>query len=298
VKAFPIKVLANQPNDKGALLEPTLLAVRREALKAELVDQHCDLSQLAAFLLNSAHLSTAFSSRVVPKPTIVDGRAGSEHTDSRPSAVGYRIRMGNSDYGRAQVKMVTKTLDQLRQEMHAAVDEVLNRFGTLSPVPKESADEPNVAVGGEVGAWTYEWPDKQMEQFTSGRSYDLSGSEGSLRVRLARTVRRAWGRDRGRVIVFQELGNTSRSFYPLVEFVETDDHGSFASPVPDPTRPRALLAEASKLPTRFERKNVVRADSVFRTIDKGPSLRLVVAEDDETEMVRHGYWVARVRGRL
>jgi hypothetical protein len=119
------------------------------------------------------------------------------------------------------------------------------------------------------------------------------------RVRLACTARKAWRRDRGRAIVLQQVGSDdSRTHYPLVEFVETDEPGRFASPIPDRDRPRALLTEGTALPERFRDATVERAYEVFRTIDNGPSLRLLVEQDDEVEMVRHSYWVARLRGRI
>jgi hypothetical protein len=43
---------------------------------------------------------------------------------------------------------------------------------------------------------------------------------------------------------------------------------------------------------------VERADAVFGSIRKGASLRVVVDEDDEGAMIRHGYWVADLRKRF
>ena len=193
-------------------------------------------------------------------------------------------------------------LEELRQELHTAVDAIVNRLSGSRLDPTNAAgqrDEPEVVAGQSFGVWTYRWPDKQVEEFASGRWYELVTPEGTIRIRLAWTTRKAWGRDRGRAIVFQQVGRgDSPTYYPLVEFVETDDHGRFASPIPDPDRPRALLTEVGDLPTRFHGTTVVRADTVFRTIESGPSLRLIVTQDDEVEMVRHGYWVARVRGRI
>ena len=58
------------------------------------------------------------------------------------------------------------------------------------------------------------------------------------------------------------------------------------------------MRDMSALPTRFTGKTVARADEVFNSIREGASLRLVVDESDEAEMVRHGYWVAILRGRV
>ena len=92
-------------------------------------------------------------------------------------------------------------------------------------------------------------------------------------------------------------GDGPSSWYPWTEFVETDT-GRFGAPIPNPQRPRAILKDGQPLPARFNRKTVARADEVFDSIRNGASLRLVVDEDDEAEMVRHGFWVAQLRGRI
>jgi hypothetical protein len=190
-------------------------------------------------------------------------------------------------------------LEALRRELHLAINEVFERLAGNRPEHAAEAGDgdPVVTAGDAFGRWTYTWPDKQDEEFNSGRWYTLQRGAQIIRVRLARTMRRAWGRDRERAIVFQQLRGAD-SYYPLVEFVETDDPGLFASPIPDPDRPRALLSEKSSLPPRLQGATVARADRLFRSIDNGPSLRIVVGHDDEVDMVRHGYWVARLRGRI
>lgn len=212
--------------------------------------------------------------------------------------------MVSSEFTGSKLETVGLNLDMeaLRGELHAAVDGIVNRLSGPRPDHEEGppgGDEPEIVAGDPFGLWTYRWPDKQEEEFAAGRWYSLRGLEGSISLRLAWTTRKAWGRDRGRAIVFQQVGGDgSDTYYPLVEFVETDDPGLFASPIPDPDRPRALLAEGMVLPPRFHNATVERADRVFRTIENGPSLRLIVQQDDEVEMIRHGYWVGRVRGRI
>jgi hypothetical protein len=194
-----------------------------------------------------------------------------------------------------EVKTVT-ALEQLRRDIHAAVDGVLDTFFADSAERGDDA-EPAVLPGDAFGRWRYTWPDKQDEEFSSGRLFTVRANLHTLHVRLAWTTRRAWGRERGRAIVFQQLRG-GNSYYPLAEFVETDDPGRFASPIPDPNRPRALLTDLSNLPSRLSSATVERADALFRSIEKGPSLRIVVGHDDEADMVRHAYWVARLRGRI
>lgn len=67
------------------------------------------------------------------------------------------------------------------------------------------------------------------------------------------------------------------AYYPLAEFVESDEPGIFGVPIPDPNRPRALLSAGATLPERFGLSRVVRADEAFTSIDNGPSLRLLLA---------------------
>jgi hypothetical protein len=122
---------------------------------------------------------------------------------------------------------------------------------------------------------------------------------GDIRVRLPCTTRKGLGQGSRRAIVVQQVeSDDSRTHYPLVEFVEMDEPGRFASRIPDRDRPRALLTEGKALPERFRDATVERADGVFRTIDHGPSSRLLVEQDDEVEMVRHGHCIVRLRGRI
>jgi len=180
------------------------------------------------------------------------------------------------------------------------VDEILDRFvGPRGRAEQLDEDGPEIRPADMFGVWRYRWPDGQEEEFSSGRWYAVGAPPDRLRLRLAWTTRRAWGRDRERAIVFQQVGGPeSLTYYPLVEFVESDRAGQFASPIPNPARPRALLSAGSEIPERFRGASVVRADEAFTSIERGPSLRLIVGQDDEIAMVRHACWVGSVRGRI
>jgi hypothetical protein len=119
------------------------------------------------------------------------------------------------------------------------------------------------------------------------------------RVVLGWTTRPSWGRsDRKRAVVFWQSGSqASQSYYPWTEFVETDGEG-YAAPIPNPDHPRKVLTPQDPLPGRFHGAEVERSDRLFDQIANGPSLRLVVSADDEEAMIRHGYWVAILRGRF
>jgi hypothetical protein len=117
-------------------------------------------------------------------------------------------------------------------------------------------------------------------------------------VLLARTTREVWGEQLKRYIVFGQVGReTSKTFYPWTEFVETSD-GDYAALIPDPARPRSPLSDGNATPGRFRLARVERTDRLYRGVKKGPTLRLVVPEEDPEAMIRHGYWVAQIRGRL
>ena len=214
--------------------------------------------------------------------------------------VDHQIHLSTSEYGTRRSEIsVSDLLESLRRRVHeavdSAIDELAGTYGTSPDASGGDGDDLAIEAGEEFGRWTYRWPDKQEEEFVSGRWYRA----GDLHLRLAWTTRRAWGRERGRAIVFQQLGGRdSTTYYPLAEFVESDAPGTFAAPIPDPGRPRALLSAGAQLPVRFASLRVVRADEAFGSIDNGPSLRLLVAEDDEIQMVVHACWVGQTRGRL
>lgn len=185
----------------------------------------------------------------------------------------------------------------LREQLHAAVDATIDRFlaGTLAPAVATGV--PDVVAGATFTGWTYNWPDKSPEEF-DGRDYEVRSRERTLHVRLGWTVRRAWGRDRRRAVVFVgPAAPADPTYYPATEFVETDD-GRFAAAIPDPSHPRSLVKEGADLPSWFARAVVERADALFRSIGEGPTLRVVLAAEDEVSMVRHGCWVALLRRRV
>lgn len=188
-------------------------------------------------------------------------------------------------------------MKSLRAELHRVVDEVIDRY--LGEAPSTPHADVSVTFTKDQGPWDYSWPTTK-EHFTSGRWYTVSGAAGNARALVARTIRDAWGKQRGRVVVFAQTGSdeSAPSFlYPWTEFVETDD-GAYAAAIPDPSHPRAVLHDGDTLPERFAESQVQRADEVFQSIRSGPSLRLVVEPTDEQTMVEHGYWVAQLRERI
>ncbi len=56
-----------------------------------------------------------------------------------------------------------------------------------------------------------------------------------------------------------------------------------------------MLTSSDPLPPQFRGAQVERTDQLFDQIMNGPSRRLVVDADEDEAMIRHGYWVARLR---
>jgi len=187
-------------------------------------------------------------------------------------------------------------VQQLRDQLHSAVDATIDRFlaGTLAPAVMTGGLD--VVPGVTFTGWTYNWPDKSPEDF-DGRDYEVRSIDLTIQVRLGWTVRRAWGRDRRRAVVFVRPAPGGPSYYPATEFVETDD-GRFAATIPDPSHPRSLLKDGGALPAGFAQAVVERSDALFHSIAEGPTLRVVLPGEDELSMVRHGCWVAQLRRRV
>lgn len=183
-------------------------------------------------------------------------------------------------------------LERLRHELHRSVDEAVNRA--------QGTEAPYVAIEkqSEFGPWEFRWPSGAVELFTGGSDFLVRRKNDALRVRVARTTRRAWGRERDRAIVFGARGDGDAArYYPWTEFVGTDDD-RMAATIPRPGRPRASARDGDVLPGPNAPGDVERADSVFTGITDGPSLRLVVSAGDDNAMVQHGVHVAELRRRV
>ncbi|MFC8717063.1 hypothetical protein [Kitasatospora sp. NPDC057198] len=196
-------------------------------------------------------------------------------------------------------EVVDLNLDELRAELHRAVDDIVDRHLQKAGGGRARATESVAPVGEPLDTWSYRWPGGGKEEFYRAQRYEVAGDRGRHRVIVAWAVRPAWGRDdRRRAIVFLRQGQSeSNTYYPLAEFVETDD-GRFAATIPRPSRPRAQLRVEDPLPDRLRGHVVEKADSLYESIAASSSVRLVLGERDEEEMVRHGYWVASLRNRF
>jgi hypothetical protein len=197
-------------------------------------------------------------------------------------------------------------LDALRADLHDAVDRIVDRYlkaangAPIRQAPEPTADRPVIRKGKDVSGWTYNWwAEGRQEVYDPAFEYEVITPGRTHHVILGRTVRRSWGRDdRKRWIVFWQSGSTTSSiYYPWIEFVETDD-ARYAAPIANPDHPRRILTREDPLPAQFRVSQVERLDKLFDTVANGPSLRLVVDNDDDEAMIRHGYWAAILKGRF
>lgn len=185
----------------------------------------------------------------------------------------------------------------LREDLHRAVDAVLDAHVAAAGGPG-NGHVVKVERQGAVKTWSYRWPSGDVEHYDTAIRYRVTGDFGEADALVGQTVRYAWGRDRGRVVVFGKASGTqSAAYYPWTEFVETDD-GDYAAKLSVPNDPRKSLRDGDPLPPRLASANVRRNDQVFRSIRDGAALRLVVAADDTEAMIAHAYWVASLRSRI
>jgi hypothetical protein len=200
-----------------------------------------------------------------------------------------------------------------RQALHELTDDDSRRVSAaaanaLAAIPTQpgvtgpradAADHVDVQLtrDGTVHGWSWRWPDGSVERYRHTSRYQLTDDFGQVEVLVGRTTRAAWGRERGRIVVFGNTGGSASTFYPWTEFVETDD-GDYAAKLPNPVDPRKGLRDGDALPPRFATSTVKRNDRLFRSIREGRTLRLVVKADQEPAMVSHAYWVARLRGHV
>jgi hypothetical protein len=182
-------------------------------------------------------------------------------------------------------------LTAFRNDLHRLVDELIDMHlgGAAEP-----ADYLRSTCLGPREGWSYRWPNGDTEHYDPATEYQVEGDLGRAEVLVGRTTREAWGRERGRVVVFGKPHGGS-SYYPWSEFVETDN-GDYAAKLTDPKDPRKSLRDKNKVPPRLAHAEVRRNDELFRSIRSGPALRLVVPADGDQAMIEYAYLVASQRG--
>ncbi|MEU7935236.1 hypothetical protein [Micromonospora echinofusca] len=152
-------------------------------------------------------------------------------------------------------------------------------------------------------SFTYRWPTGEAKyvdatRYTVRRDDDeyvfVVGAEDGGRS----AYRRA---DRGRIVVFLRQTTSANSYYPLLEFAESDLNANmYAALIPKPGR-KAARATADDLDAvrhvaHLQQADIRRADEVFDSSAKAPSLRVLVSRDDPNMLITHSWWVGRLRG--
>ena len=123
---------------------------------------------------------------------------------------------------------------------------------------------------GTAPPFSFPWPGKP-ERYSKATTWRIRGARGSVDVTVGHGRRRAWGRDRRRVVVFgpPALGVWTR--YPSARFHRDGSGADVGCVRPDPSRPRRILRDGDALP-HYENQTVARADELLGSIRTGASL--------------------------
>src|SRR5438132_10715191 len=98
-------------------------------------------------------------------------------------------------------------IETLRKEIHAEIDRLFEEY-VLQARPAQSAElliqreQPDPAT-----PWRYLWPNGDREPYGEASWYRLWDQDGTMRVVLGRAIRGAFGKDRGRITVFRQIGD-------------------------------------------------------------------------------------------
>ena len=154
-------------------------------------------------------------------------------------------------------------------------------------------------------SFAYRWPSGE-EKYIDATRYTVrhDDTEYVFVVGAEDGGRSAYGRDdRGRIVVFLRKGISEYSYYPLLEFAESDvDSDLYAALIPKlgKTTSRAMatvgdLANVRQIP-HLQHADLRRADEVFTSSANAPTLRILVRRDDPIGLITHSWWVGRIRG--
>jgi hypothetical protein len=212
------------------------------------------------------------------------------------------------------MQMPAETMAQIEAQLAAIenstnkIRELLERTGPTSPASAALAEENEPAeftIKHQKALrdedFSYRWP-TGMTWYIDATKYTVRRGDRDyvFVIGTEKGGRKAYQRDgRGRIIVFVQ--EPSGSFYPLVEFAESDDDADlYVAGVPRPGDPQKLSTAADLDELRTVRHlrdaDLKRADEIFASLSSAPSLRLPVRRDDTSLMIEHAWWVGRLRG--
>jgi hypothetical protein len=190
------------------------------------------------------------------------------------------------------------------------IDGATQRIRTLlDPVPTEDPP-PGSAVDFSIiderllpsRSFTYRWPTGEAKYVEATRYTVLrDDAEYVFVVGSEEGGRPAYRRaDRGRIVVFLRQTASANSYYPLLEFAESDlDADLYAALIPKPgqTASRATADDLDALRgiDHLKQADIRRADEVFTSSAKAPSLRILIPRNDPKALITHSWWVGTLR---
>jgi hypothetical protein len=214
-----------------------------------------------------------------------------------------------NDQAAAEVRNLLGDIDRASARIRALLaPTALEGLAGADTPAVETVDEPidfSIIETKELvpRSFSYRWPTGEVKyvdatRYTVRRDDDeyvfVVGSEDGGRS----AYRRA---DRGRIVVFIRQTTSSNSYYPLLEFAESDlDADLYAALIPKPGQKASRAAvddlEAVRSVGHLQHADLRRADEVFDSSAKAPSLRILVRRDDPNMLITHSWWVGQLRG--
>ncbi|SIR90368.1 hypothetical protein [Micromonospora avicenniae] len=151
-------------------------------------------------------------------------------------------------------------------------------------------------------SFTYRWPTGEAKYVDAIRyTVRCDDNEYVFVVGAEEGGRAAYRRaDRGRVVVFLRQTTSANSYYPLLEFAESDlDANLYAALIPKPGQKSARATvddlDAVRGVAHLHKADIRRADQVFDSSANAPTLRVLVRRDDHNMLIAHSWWVGRLR---
>lgn len=186
--------------------------------------------------------------------------------------------------GRLKATRVAEYVRIRESDLNAFKNGPLNSLS----VPTSRNDlQPSLDLG-EASDFSYTWPNKNTEHFTSAKEGVLTDAGTNYHVKIGFTVRKSAGKKRRRSLVLINR-------YPTVEFVSADagGQGPMASIIRDPAGKQ--LPTGARLPAEYSGLRI----GPYRDIVTGPGapngLAVLCDPHDVESMARHG--VIRYRYR-
>jgi hypothetical protein len=216
-----------------------------------------------------------------------------------------------SDQATAEIETLLEQIAQASGRIH----ELLG--GSTSPGGPLGEQRPSADGAGEpiefsvVDArpitdrlFTYRWPDSmERKKYTEATRYTVhrDSNEYVFVVGTEDGGRPAYRRaDRGRIVVFLRQTASSNSYYPLLEFAQSDlGDNLYAALIPKPGQVTARATmndlDAVRRVAHLRQADIRRADEVFDSSANAPTLRVLVRSDDFKMLITHAWWVGRLR---